>query len=117
MNTPDYPPDFEIFWMAWPQIRRVAKGTALKAWQKLKPDAEFQAKILDAVKKQAKQWAAKGTEARYIPHPSTWLNGARWDDVVDVPAMTKPISYVCKKCKKENGPLIMGYCKKCYSEG
>ena len=31
------------------------------------------------------QWLARERkESRYLPHPSTWLNGRRWEDVLEV---------------------------------
>ena len=66
------PEGFEAFWKVYP--RRVSKGAAYKAWvsQNCEPIA---AEIIKAVKKA--DWA---DEKQYIPHPSTWLNGWRWED-------------------------------------
>lgn len=77
--TPENDPDrFQEFWRAYP--RRVGKGTARKAWDKALCKATAQV-MIDA----AKQFAVwqKHTEARWIPHPATWLNGERWDDEPD----------------------------------
>ena len=31
------------------------------------------------------QWVGRERkESRYLPHPSTWLNGRRWEDVLEV---------------------------------
>lgn len=69
---------FDAFWDLYP--RKVAKGHARlafkKACGKVKPE-----KIMDAVKKFAA--AVEGKEKQYIPHPTTWLNGERWDDDID----------------------------------
>jgi len=69
---------FDVFWKAYP--RRTARGAALKAWLKLKPDADLQQKILTAIEAQKKtdQWSKDG--GRFIPHPATWLNHTRWLD-------------------------------------
>lgn len=68
---------FDEFWAAYP--RPVAKQTALKAWSKLKPGDELREKILaDIRRRKDSEW--KDIEARYIPHPATYLNGARWED-------------------------------------
>ena len=37
--------------------------------------------IMDAVKKFS--IAVEGKEKQYIPHPTTWLNGERWDDDIE----------------------------------
>jgi len=73
-----FPGGFDAFWEVYP--RRVAKGTAEKAWLKIKPDSELQQKILAAIKaqKRSDQWQRE--EGRFIPHPATWLKGAQWDD-------------------------------------
>ena len=46
----------------------------------MKPDEELLAEMLDAIDKQKKsnQWQ----EAQFIPHPTTWLHGRRWEDDV-----------------------------------
>ena len=33
----------------------------------------------------------KDKDQQYIPHPSTWLNGQRWEDEV-VPTFVKPLT-------------------------
>lgn len=69
---------FERFWAIYP--RHTNKEAARKAFAKLNPDDELMATILDAVKKQKEsaQWTKDG--GQFIPHPATWLNGARWKD-------------------------------------
>ena len=69
-NTP--PSGFAEFWMAYP--RKVAKGAAEKTWRKLKPSPELIAVILDSLQ----VWDLP--EAKFIPHPATWLNHRRWED-------------------------------------
>ncbi len=70
--------DFDTFWKAYP--RKVGKKNASTAWAKLQkqktlPDIES---LLAAIErqKQSAQWQ----DAKYIPHPATWLNGERWSD-------------------------------------
>lgn len=72
------PPDFDRFWAAYP--RKEAKKDARKVWDKLRPDPALVARILDAVerRKRSDDWLREG--GRFIPHPSTWLNGRRWED-------------------------------------
>lgn len=73
---------FERFWSAYP--KKVAKAAALKAWGKIKPDQELTNTILEAIEKhkQSDQWRKDG--GQYIPNPSTWLNGKRWDDELKI---------------------------------
>lgn len=71
------PDGFEEFWAAYP--RRLAKGTARKAYAKAITKIEPTA-LLRAVKRQANAWTREGKEQQFIPHPATWLNGERWQD-------------------------------------
>lgn len=71
---------FDAFWSAYP--RKIAKGHARKAFDKACKIADPIA-ILTAVQKFAD--ATQGTDKQFIPHPTTWLNGERWeDDIEDV---------------------------------
>lgn len=75
--------DFEAFWKEYP--RKIAKRSALKAWQKL--DFIDQTNALQAITQHKAYWLAKETETDFIPHASTWLNQGRWEDelVVEKP--------------------------------
>ncbi len=73
--------DFESgFWIEYPNHK--AKSDALKAWLKLKPTTELQQTILEAiaVQRTSDGWMKEG--GKFIPLPSTWLNGKRWADEV-----------------------------------
>lgn len=69
---------FAAFWAAYP--KKAGKADALKAWNKLAPDVVLQEQMGKAleVQKQSQQWRKDG--GQYIPMPSTWLNGRRWED-------------------------------------
>lgn len=72
-----YSDAFEGFWKAYP--RRVAKGAAWSAWQKLNPDPELQEAILHSIAEHLeadRQWQ----DVQYIPHPATFLNQRRFED-------------------------------------
>jgi hypothetical protein len=71
---------FEAFWDVYP--KKIAKKAACTAWKKLKMTDALFAKIMAAVEKQrkCKQWRKDG--GQYVPNPSTWLNGERWEDEV-----------------------------------
>lgn len=77
---------FNAFYAAYP--RHAGKADALKAWNKLKPDIVLQAKMGEALTAQKKspQWTKNN--GQYIPMPSTWLNGKRWED--EVQTQTQP---------------------------
>ena len=74
------PPGFDRFWESYP--RKTAKQEAIKAFEKLKPDAMLIETMVKAVErqKQSAQWQEDG--GRYIPHPATWINQRRWEDVL-----------------------------------
>lgn len=69
---------FAEFWSAYP--KKVAKQYALKAWKRLKPDADLHDRIMRAVdaQKRSEQWRREN--GRYIPNPATWLNGGQWEN-------------------------------------
>lgn len=66
---------FTEFWQAYP--RKVGKGAAQKAWDKLKPDLDS---VLAALAWQTKQDAWTKDGGQFIPHPGTYLNQRRWED-------------------------------------
>lgn len=83
--SPALAPDktgFDLFWSTFP--RKIGKGAAELAWKKLKPDDTLQARIIQAVKAQCKSEQWRRDQGQFIPHPSTWLNGKRWEDEVEV---------------------------------
>ena len=78
-NEKDNSGDFELFWLAYP--RKQGKQMARKAWSKLNPAQreKAQAEILNHIK----YWALHETAQCFIPHCSTWLNQARYEDILD----------------------------------
>ena len=80
---------FVRFWKAYP--RKVGKENALKAWMSLKPDEELLTTMIQAIEKQkdTEQWKESG--GQYIPHPSTWLRGKRWQDEVTTTTKQKTV--------------------------
>ena len=84
-NTPYSPPRgdvdwelFEQFWSAYP--RKQNKERARRAWKKLRPDMALCQAMSDALErdKRSEQWRKNNGE--FIPYPSSWLNGRRWED-------------------------------------
>lgn len=69
---------FETFWRAYP--RKIARQRAWQAWTKLKPSADLCAQILHALAWQVQQSDWLKDAGRFVPHPTTWLNQARWQD-------------------------------------
>lgn len=71
---------FDAFWKIYP--RKTSKKVAQRAWEKLKPDEKLIKKIMEALPNHCKleQWVKD--DGRFIPHPATWLNQARWEDEI-----------------------------------
>ena len=67
---------FEQFWIAYP--RKTNKGFARTVFGKIKPNEEMLKKMISSIDRQKRsdQWK----DPKYIPHPSSWLNGERWED-------------------------------------
>lgn len=70
---------FDEFWCAYP--KKMNKERARCAFVRIKPSEQLFAQMLEALRKhkQSKQWQ----DAQYIPYPSTWLNGKRWEDELE----------------------------------
>lgn len=66
---------FEEFWTRYP--RKIAKGTARKAWTTAVKKADA-----DQIVNAARSFAARsaGADPKFVPHAATWLNGERWSD-------------------------------------
>lgn len=69
---------FERFWQAYP--KRKDKKRAYKVFLKIKPNDELLEKMLSCVEqeKQSLDWLKDN--GQYIPYPSSWLSGERWND-------------------------------------
>jgi len=74
---------FAEFWSAYP--RKVAKRVAEKAFARLSKNE--QAAAIAALPAHCKAW--ESTEMQYIPHPATWINQGRWEDVLESTAPVK----------------------------
>lgn len=68
-------PYFWLFWKIYP--RKIDKERARRAWKKLNPGRALALTLLQSLRawKLCDQWQ----EEQYIPHPTTWLNGRRWE--------------------------------------
>jgi len=92
--------NFNHFWSSYPI--KTGKGAALRAWKKLKPDCEIQAKIQTAIKAQI-QWREERDPKLFTPewkHPTTWLNAMAWEDQVEAfgEAPKAKTLFYCKRC-------------------
>ena len=80
--------------------RKVSKKKASDKYSKILAKTDHQL-IMDSLNSHLKSW--NGTAPAFIPHPTTWLNGERWNDVVEE---TRP-AY-----KKTKTGLFIAYCIK-----
>jgi hypothetical protein len=72
---------FESFWTVYP--RKVGKAQAKKAWDKLKLDDDTVRMIAENIALRIKHGEWSDANKTFIPHASTYLNNARWEDEVD----------------------------------
>lgn len=72
--------EFVDFWNLYP--RKVCRKPAETAWNKLKLDERTAA--MEAILIHIKYWQVQGTMKEFIPHASTWLNQARWEDELEI---------------------------------
>ena len=68
---------FERLWKEYP--RKVAKGAAFKAFEKLNLSDEDVEELVEHVMLRCRV-DAKWVEGKYIPHLATFLNQHRWND-------------------------------------
>jgi hypothetical protein len=71
--------EFEQWWVDYP--RKVGKSDALKGWKLARRSVGADVLVAGLVQSKL-AWKNAGTEARFIPHPGTWLRQGRWEDEV-----------------------------------
>lgn len=76
------PEGFDEFWAAYP--RKTDKAKSKTAWAKATKKKPATALIAAALHY---AHAKRDTEQRFILHPSTWLNGERWEDEQAAPPL------------------------------
>lgn len=82
---------FSRWWEVWP--RKVARKAAEAAFMRICPDNDLTERMISAVRTQAAR-DPRFREARYTPHPATWLNGAEWENAYpEEPAQQQPSSF------------------------
>lgn len=80
IDTVDKDKAFVPFWEKYPNKK--SKKAAWKAWQKINMTPALLATIMAGLQNcmESEQW--QKDDGRYIPHPATWINGERWEDVM-----------------------------------
>ena len=79
---------FERFWSAYPKKQR--RLDAQRAWQKLKPDTELAERIIKDVQRRSQTHDWQKENNKYVPMPTTYLNGQRWTDELPEPKRGDP---------------------------
>ncbi len=83
--------EFDSWWaLCW---RKVGKGAARRAFAKARKIASYD-DLCAAAQAFGEKVRRAGTEERFQPHPSTWLNAERWTDA-DINPAQKKIQIVC----------------------
>lgn len=85
---------FDAFWKLYP--KKVEKKKAMAKFKKMcKTEKQFNI-IINGLKRHIKSEQWQKEHGKYVPYPTTWLNGERWNDEIEV---------------KESGE-----CEECYTE-
>lgn len=94
--------EFNSFWLCYP--RKIGKKAAQRAWLKATDKPEL-VDIIQAIEKakQSEQW--RKDNGAYIPHPATWLNQGRWDDVFEVEIVPPKPVLVGPKSFQKHEPM------------
>lgn len=73
---------FEAFWKSYP--KKVDKKKSKEKFIKICKNQEMFEQIMNALNCQIKSEQWQKDNGRFIPNPTTWLNGERWNDVLDI---------------------------------
>ncbi len=71
---------FDEFWEHYP--KKHDRESARASYFALCPSEDTHKTIIDSLKKQRKTEEWERENGRFIPHPSRWLNGKRWEDKI-----------------------------------
>ena len=74
--VPQWEVDFRAWWEMYPRKRD--KKKAQSAFKNL--TKANRALALAALPEHKRYWDREGTPDEFIPHPTTWINGKRWED-------------------------------------
>ncbi|WP_435604913.1 helix-turn-helix domain-containing protein [Streptomyces bacillaris] len=76
--------DFDAWYALYP--RKENRGKARLAFAAAVKRGVNTDHLITALHKHRDHWIACKTETKFIPHPTTWLNGERYDDELTTPA-------------------------------
>ena len=78
---------FAEFYQAYP--RKMARKEAERAWNRMAPEERERA--VAALPNHVRYWEASNTAREFIPYPASWLNGARYDDDIEMPSVPEKV--------------------------
>lgn len=84
-TTAEAEESFTRFWALYPKPRQKDRKRALQAWIKISANPPMVERILAALRVQAQSPDWTKENYRYMPLPKSYINGARWEDVIDTP--------------------------------
>ena len=73
---------FDLFWKTYP--KKKSKGTAIKAWKKLKIQNELFQKIMKSLNNQKNSLDWQKDNGQFIPYPASWLNAMGWENEIEI---------------------------------
>lgn len=94
---------FSKFWKAYPKKRDKEKGR--RAFFKIKNVETVFPVMMQALEKQKASADWQKDRGQFIPYPSTWLNGKRWEDVEQVevqPPARGPVNMTAEAVDRKN---------------
>lgn len=94
-QAPQQHADFETFWSLYP--RHVKKKYARECFNRIRWTPELWTEVITALEqhKRSNEWTKDNGE--FVPHPSSWLNGERWTDELEV--TVKAVACAWPKCR------------------
>lgn len=85
---------FQRFWDNYP--KKVGKVKAEQLYKRKATSEKKEQAILKGLQRYLTKWRSEKTQKQYIPNPTTWLNGERWDDELEVRGSGSGVSLVNK---------------------
>jgi len=107
---------FDDWYSRYP--KKVGKGAAKKAWDKIKPDAKMEEDMIFSIGAQKRYKAEAKAAGEFVPvwcNPSTWLNEQRWEDEIKSHADLKE-RVNSKSCRCGQPATHAGLCLPCFEK-
>lgn len=89
---------FNKFWAEYPKKRD--KQSSKKAFTKLNVDVKLFDKMMASLSQFKNSYDWQKNNGQYIPYPSTWLNGRRWED--ELATVSQPQPHTSEKKQNEH---------------